>query len=110
MTGGDYIVLGANARAQAVLFALCFAAGLAAGVAGLLYLRRGSTAERILTDLFATLLIAAGAILCIEFIMDGAIEFYGVVAYLLGASVIPFAAAKLRAAMRKRKESRDKRQ
>lgn len=85
------ISLGARAEAQAAAFGLCFAAGIAAGIFALLYFRRSNFAERVLSDLFATLALAAGAVLCAEFFLDGKPELYGIAAYLAGASVLPIA-------------------
>ncbi len=102
MTSAMAIALGANAKAQAICFALCFAAGLVAGVPALLYLRRASAAERILTDLFATLVIAGGLILCAEFILDGKCELYAALAYAAGCASVPLTICALRRAKRRR--------
>ena len=88
--------LGANAKVQAVRFALSFAVGLAAGIVALLYFRKSSKAERFVTDLFATLCLGSGYIFCLEVLFGGKFELYLFVAYVLGACVIPivFSAAK----------------
>ena len=96
--------LGANAGTQAVRFALCLAAGLLAGVVALLYLRRARPLERALTDLFATVCIGALFVLCVEFILNGKIELYGIVAYLLGTAAIPIAVRKIRSVLSARRE------
>ncbi len=98
------IWLGARAGEQAAAFGLCFAAGLVAGIVGLLYLRRSSASERILCDLFATLAIGAGALACCEFFLGGKPELYGVVAYALGASVLPLLVRKI---SRRKKRAKD---
>lgn len=109
MTAGLCAVqLAANAGAQAARFGLCLACGLVAGVVGLLYLRRARPIERALTDLFATLFIAAGLVACVEFVLGGAPEPYGVVAYILGACALPFATKKLKARRAKKRENADK--
>ena len=83
------VALGARAADQAAAFGLCFALGLAAGIFALLYLRRSSPLERALCDLFATLALAAGALLSTELFLGGKPELYGIFAYLAGASVLP---------------------
>ncbi|MDE5601934.1 MAG: hypothetical protein K2J16_05495 [Clostridia bacterium] len=98
--------LGANAGTQAVRFALCLAVGLAAGVIALLYLRKANPVERALTDLFATVCIGALFVLCVEFILNGKIELYGIVAYLLGTAAIPIAIRKMRSLLRLRREKK----
>lgn len=65
------LYLGANAKAQAICFALCFAAGIVAGVFALLYTKKAGFFERALLDLFATGVIGAIFICCIEFFMQG---------------------------------------
>ena len=90
------VSLGARADRQAAAFGLCFALGLAAGIFALLYLRKSSAIERVLCDLFATLALAAGALLCTEFFLGGKPEPYGIVAYLAGASVLPLSARLVR--------------
>ena len=98
------IALGANAKQQAICFAVCLAAGIAAGTFGLLYLRRGTRAEKILLDLFATLCIAGGFILCTEFVLGGKPELYGLAAYALGAAALPLAVTAARRAQKKREK------
>lgn len=78
------IYLGANAKSQALCFAFCLLAGLAAGLFALLYLRKARPLERALTDLFATLCIAAAFIACVEWIMQGKFQLYGAVAFAAG--------------------------
>ncbi len=89
MNASNVALLGARASSQAAAFGLCLAAGLVAGVVALLYLRRSSAPERILLDLFATLVIGAGAVCCTEFFLGGKPELYGIVAYLCGAAALP---------------------
>ena len=84
------ISLGANAKSQALKFAICLAAGVVLGVVALLYFRRSSKAETFVTDLFATLVLGGGYIGCLEFVFDGKFEPYGLVAYLVGTSALPF--------------------
>ena len=86
------VTLGARAAQQAAAFGLCFALGLAAGIFALLYLRKSSPLERVLCDLFATLALAVGALLCTEFFLGGKPELYGIFAYLVGASVLSISA------------------
>lgn len=83
------VSLGARAGQQAAAFGLCFATGLVAGIFALLYLRRAGFWERLLSDLFASAALAAGAMICCEFFLGGKPELYGIVAYLAGASVLP---------------------
>lgn len=97
------ISIGAQAGAQAIDAALCLVAGFAAGVFALLYLRRAGAFERALCDLFATLALAAGAVLATEFILDGKPELYGIVAYILGASVLPLIARAIRRRLLRKK-------
>ena len=61
------LYLGANAKAQAICFALCLAAGIVVGVFALLYFKKGGFFEKVLVDFFATCTLGAGFILCIEF-------------------------------------------
>lgn len=96
--------LGANAEVQAVRFALCLVAGLAAGVVALLYLRKTRPVERALTDLFATVCIGALFLLCVEFVLDGKFELYGIVAYLLGTAALPAAVRKIHSILMARRE------
>lgn len=84
------INLGANAKSQAICFGFCLLAGLVSGIFALLYFRKSSVAERILTDAFATILIAGVFLLCVEFVLDGKIELYGAISYALGVCFIPF--------------------
>lgn len=83
------LYLGANAKLQAIRFALCLLVGLASGIFALLYFRKSSTAERALTDCFATLAIGGIFVVCVEFFLDGKFEIYGAVAYILGCAIIP---------------------
>lgn len=100
--------LGANARVQAVRFALCLAVGLAAGVIALLYLRKARPLERALTDLFVTVCIGALFILCVEFFLDGRIELYGIVAYLSGVAALPAAVRKIHSVLRKKRKRKNR--
>ena len=88
--------LAANAKSQAINFAICLAVGFFAGGFALLYFRRSSAAETFLTDLFATLVIGGGYIACLELVFGGKFEMYGLVGYLFGTVIIPciFKAAK----------------
>jgi len=98
--------LGANAKVQAVRFALCLALGLAAGIIALLYLRKAAPAERALTDFFATVCIGGLFIVCVEFFLDGKPELYGFVAYGLGTAAVPLTAKKIISAIKKKKASK----
>lgn len=97
------INLGANAKVQAICFSLCLLAGFISGIFALLYFRKSSVAERILTDAVATILIAGVFLLCVEFILDGKIEIYGAIAYTFGVCVIPFIYKKAKARAKSRK-------
>lgn len=100
--------LGANASAQAISFALCFAIGLAGGVAALLYLRKARPFERALTDFVATLIIGALFVISIEFVLNGKFELYGAAAFVLGTLLIPLIAKKtLDKIARKKKNTAD---
>lgn len=96
--------VGANAAEQAIKFALCLAAGVVAGTAALLYLRKASFAERFLTDLFATLCLGGGFVVCVEFILGGKPELFGAIAYSLGAALLPTVVAKVKKVLRKRRK------
>lgn len=96
--------LGANAKVQLVRFALCLALGLAAGVIALLYLRKARPAERALTDFFATVCIGALFAVCLEFVLDGKFELYGLAAFVLGVIPIP---AVTRRVLSKRTKAED---
>lgn len=85
----DVVLLGADAKAQAIAFALCMLCGVAGGAFCLLYFRRGSFFERALTDFFATIMAGGGFVLCMEFVLNGKFELFGAVAYALGALVLP---------------------
>ncbi len=98
------IYLGANAKSQAICFAFCFLAGLAAGLFALLYLRKARPLERALTDLFATLCIAGVFIACVEWIMQGKFQLYGAFAFAAGVCAPPF----LVAGIKKRKGKKTK--
>lgn len=97
------INLGANAKSQAICFSLCLLAGFISGIFALLYFRKSSVAERILTDAVATILIAGVFLLCVEFILDGKMEIYGALAYAFGVCVIPFVYKKTKARAKSRK-------
>ena len=96
--------LGANAKTQAICFALCVATGLVAGVFALLYTRKAGFFERALTDLFATAAICAGFVCCVEFFMQGKASAYGVCAYVLGVTALPLLLSKIRKKRRKNKD------
>lgn len=98
------LYLGANAKEQAISFALCLAVGLAAGIIALLYLRKARPVERALTDFFATLCIGALFLICIEFFMGGKIEPYGCMAFAMGIFPVPAIYRKLRAKLKGRKK------
>ncbi len=97
------IELGANVKSQAVCFALCFAIGLVCGIVALLYFRKSGRLERALTDFFATVVIGAIFILCVEYVMQGAIRFYGICAFFVGTAGVPFIYSKV-----KRRKARSK--
>ncbi len=101
--------LGANASAQAIGFALCFAIGLAGGVVALLYLRKARPLERALTDLVATVVIGALFVISIEFVLNGKFELYGAAAFVLGTLIFPLIAKKtIDKIARKKKNTADK--
>lgn len=102
------VQLAANAAAQAARFGLSLAVGLAAGIVALLYLRPARPLERALTDLFATLVIAAVLILDVEFVLGGVPELYGIVAYALGVAALPLAARLIKRAVGEGKKKRKK--
>ena len=85
-----------SAKAQAICFALCFAAGIVAGVFALLCTKKAGFFERALLDLFATGVIGAIFICCIEFFMQGLPSFYGVLAYVSGTATLPLIVKKIR--------------
>ena len=89
MSALSAVSLGANAAEQGIDFAIGLALGLAAGIFALIYLRRSSGLERALTDLFATLAIAAIYILAAEFIYGGEIELHTLISYLIGVAMLP---------------------
>ena len=91
----DTFYLGANAKVQAIRFALCLALGLASGIIALLYLRKARPVERALTDFFATVCIGGLFIVCLEFFLDGKFELYGLTAFVLGILPIPIITRKL---------------
>ena len=91
----DTFYLGANAKVQAIRFALCLALGLASGIIALLYLRKARPVERALTDFFATVCIGGLFIVCMEFFLDGKFELYGLAAFVLGIVPIPLITRKL---------------
>lgn len=80
--------IGANALSQLICFSLCFAFGIGGGVFSLLYLRKASFFERVLTDFFATVCIGGIFILALEFAMHRQILFYGVIGYCLGVACV----------------------
>lgn len=82
------VSIGANAQSQLVCFLLCLAFGCLGGAFGLLYLRKASFFERVLTDFFATICIGGAFFLALEFAMSGQIRFYGVVGYLSGVATV----------------------
>lgn len=100
------ISLGANAKAQAICFALCFAIGLIAGVFALLYFKKSRFFERALTDFFATCAIGLGLFCCIEFFMQGYAALYGICAYFLGVCTLPFLFCKLQKFRQNRLQNR----
>ncbi len=95
------INLGANAKSQAIGFSLCLLAGFISGIFALMYFRKSGVAERILTDAFATVCIFGAFLVCVEFVLDGKIELYGAIAYVLGVTIIPFVYKKLKSNSRK---------
>lgn len=101
------VYLGANAKAQAICFALCLAAGLVGGVFALLFLRKANPVERALTDLFACALIGGAFYLTVEFIMQGDLSLYGTAAFLLGTAIIPFSVFKLKKTLKRRKRDKE---
>ncbi len=101
------VYLGANAKAQAICFALCFSIGLASGVFALLFLRKANPVERALTDFFACALIGGAFAVAAEIVMKGKISLYGTVAFLAGTAVIPLLFRRLRASIAKRRQKRE---
>ncbi len=101
------VYLGANAKAQAICFALCLVAGLVGGIFALLFLRKANPIERALTDLFACALIGGAFYLTVEFIMQGDISLYGTAAFLIGTAVLPFSVFKLKKTLKKRKSDKE---
>lgn len=81
--------IGANALSQLYRFALCLLLGIGSGVFALLYFRKASFFERMLTDFFATVCIGGAFILCIEFALSGKFEIYGAMGFLMGCLAIP---------------------
>lgn len=102
------IYLGANAPMQLKGLGLCFATGLGFGLIALLYLRKAGKLERALTDLFATLALGAGFLMCAELFLGGVPELYGLVGYLAGTAALPLIAATVRKRLSKRKEKKGK--
>jgi len=98
------LYLGANAQNQAICFAFCLLAGLAGGLFALLYLRKAKPVERALTDFFATVCISGAFIACVEWIMQGKIQLYGVFAFGLGVFLPPFLLSKIKNRVRKKRE------
>lgn len=96
LSASQTIYLGANAKAQAICFALCFLVGLASGIIALLYFRKANPLERALTDFVATVLIGGAFLVCVEFFLDGKAELYGAIAFALGATVIPVVYRKIK--------------
>ncbi len=90
------LYLGANAKTQAICFALCFACGLAGGVFALLYTKKSRFFEKMLVDFFTTVVIGAGLICCVEFFMQGSPAPYGVAGYALGVFLPPFVLFRVR--------------
>lgn len=101
------VYLGANAKAQAICFALCLVAGLVGGIFALLFLRKANPIERALTDLFACALIGGAFYLTVEFIMQGDISLYGTAAFLIGTAALPFSVFKLKKILKKRKSDKE---
>lgn len=101
------VYLGANAKAQAICFALCLAAGLVGGIFALLFLRKANPIERALTDLFACALIGGAFYLTVEFIMQGDLSLYGTAAFLIGTTILPFSVFKLKKTLKKRKSNKE---
>ena len=101
------VYLGANAKAQAICFALCLAAGLVGGIFALLFLRKANPIERALTDLFACALIGGAFYLTVEFIMQGDLSLYGTAAFLIGTAALPFSVFKLKNTLKKRKRDKE---
>ncbi len=88
--------LGANAKEQAIIFALCFCAGLVGGIISLLFLRKARPVERAFTCFFACVGIACAFVATVEFIMQGKILFYGTIGYAIGVFVPPIVTIKIK--------------
>lgn len=82
--------IASNALSQLICFALCLAFGICGGIFGLLYLRKSSFFERILTDFFATVCIGGAFIAAFEVAMKGQLHFYGIVGFISGVASILF--------------------
>lgn len=80
--------IASNALYQLICFALCLAFGIGGGIIGLLYLRKGSFFEQILTDFFATICIGGAFLAALEVAMKGQLRFYGVVGYCAGVGIV----------------------
>lgn len=102
------VYLGANVKAQAICFALCFAIGLAGGVFALLFLRKANPLERALTDIFGSVLITGAFFCAFYFVMQGEPTLYGIAAFILGVALVPLCVRKMRKALRKKRENKKK--
>lgn len=102
------LYLGANAKNQAICFLFCLLVGLAGGLFALLYLRKAKPLERALTDFFATVCISGAFIACVEWIMQGKIQLYGVFSFGFGVFIPPFLFSKIRNHVRKREKKTNK--
>lgn len=99
--------IASNALSQLICFALCLAFGIGGGVFGLLYLRKGSFFEQVLTDFFATVCIGGAFIGALEVAMHGAVRFYGVVGYCVGVRIILFFGKLLANRHKKKNKNRE---
>lgn len=86
MSGG----IGANALNQLICFLSCLGFGCCGGVFCLLYLRKASFFERILTDFFATVCMGGVFLLSLDVAMCGKMCFYGIAGYILGVVFVLF--------------------
>ena len=100
--------IAANVKNQAEKFGICLSIGLAFGVFALLYFRRSSWAETFVTDLFATLAVGAGFVICHQLVFVGKFELYALLAYSVGVAVIPILFRVAKKLIAKRKQAQKK--
>lgn len=99
------MTLGANAKEEAICFALCFVLGIGAGIIALLFLRKARPMERALTDFVACIGITGVFLCAVEYVMDGRVRAYGAIAFTLGTAILPFTLSRIRKRVRKTKKN-----